>query len=441
MGKRIEVTQKPLEKENPQYIVPKYKNRMKTVFNRAKPKEGSRLHKRHLQRGTKRFKRSKDIAQSKQGLSKEENIDNYLKALSKRPDILPNIYCSRAWLLAHDVIPAKDSLGYRSFVHGWDRTALFLPGYKYIDDNNVLFKVREAQANFPLSLGAAEGIRFDVQYMFIRDVSVYMIPKALKVRNTMKNIPYTTYAIPYTDHSKDDLLRTFLTTYKERTKHNHRSMTEDVDGFEKMLFEPFGQHRYVIQRTDNNRLLAVLIWEDTGEIINMLYTVGFAERPEEYNYSRDDWKRFRYEKCLRYPEVILRYEFMKRFPTGTLFNGGGCGSSRSIKFMQEISQPAHIFEIRTMRDVVCPAWKAYNTPILKKGMLPGEFFLPVHHKKFWIDCANKVLFNGVKRKPISEIHDPHIRNMVRRRIRRRAWKFLTLKAKAESFLKKDKNDT
>jgi hypothetical protein len=299
-----------------------------------------------------------------------------------------------------------------------------------MDDDKVFFKAKEAYATFPLSLGKEEGIRYDVQYMYTRDVAVYMIPKILKVRNTMKTIPYKTYAIPYTDHSKDEVLKTFLNTYKERC--TTRCMTEDLEGFEKMLFQPFGQHRYVIQRTDNDRICAVLLWEDTGEVINMLYTVGIAERPYEYGYTDKEWRVFRRKACLRYPETILRYEFMKSFPRGTVFNGGGCGSSEHIKFMQVISQPSHIFDIRTNYSIICKKDKV--------GLLPGEFFLPVKKASFWIDCANKVLFAGCQKK-FNAISSKELREKQINHFKRRVCKFLVYKKFAEKFLKKSKNNT
>lgn len=433
--KQIEVVRKPIESRKPSYVVKK-KRRIKkgNILDNAKPRKGSRLARYNVRRRDDSHIYSNTHFPYKGAMSKIEFIDKYLEALHKRPDILPNIYCSRSWLLAHDVVPARNDMGYLSFFYGFDRSSFFIPAYRYEGDK-VFFKAREAQVNYPLSLGMNEGIRYDVQYMYTRDVSVYMIPKALKIRNTMKNIPYRTYSIPYSDHSKDELLQTFLDTYKLRIQRkSHRVMTDDLEGFENMLFNCYGQHRYVIQRTDNDRIVAVLLWEDTGDIINMLYTVGFTEHATEYGMKEEDWKLFRETKCLRFPETILRYHFMKSFPKGTIFNGGGCSWYKSLRFMQVISQPSHIFEIRTFRDVdVSPCGTGGG---IKVGLLPGEFFLPVKKKEFWIDCSNKVLFYNCRRRKLSEITDPKDREKEIKYRKRTAWRFLTLKRNAEKFLKK-----
>lgn len=436
--KQIEVVRKPIEERNPSYVVKKKKRIKKgNILDNAKPRKGTRLARYNKVSRDTEHMHSNTHHLYKGAMSKVEFIDKYLEALHKRPDIMPNIYCSRAWLLAHDVFPARNDMGYLSFFYGFDWSSFFLPAYRYEGDK-VFFKAKEAQVNFPLSLGMNEGIRYDVQYMYTRDVSVYMIPKALKVRNTMKNIPYRTFAIPYSDHSKDELLRIFLDTYKSRNCRNTRVMTDDLEGFERMLFNCYGQHRYVIQRTDNDRIVAVLLWEDTGDIINMLYTVGFSEHPAEYGMKQEDWKLFRETKCLRYPEVILRYHFMKSFPKGTMFNGGGCSWYDSMRFMQVISQPSHIFEIRTFRDVdVSPNGVGGGVKI---GKLPGEFYLPVKKKEFWIDCANRVLFRNCRRRKLSEMTE-HERKLEIRHRKKNAWRFLTLRRNAEKFLKKSENNT
>lgn len=383
----------------------KYKKK-KDFLSNSKPLEGTSLYKyyKHLDdiRGTPREQilkcsnsNSSLIKIYKGSMTYEEFVDAYLNAIHKRTDIIPNIYCSRAWLLAHKdtVVPCRSMNGYLSFCKD-TATHFFLPAYKYVD-GDVLVKTDNCLVTVPQALRRQEGIRYDVQYMFIRDVSLYMIPKALKIRNTMKKIPYKTYPIQYTDHSKDEKLNSFLAMYKQRNIHGNRVMTDDYDGFVNMLFNDYGQHRYVIERTDTHRILAVIIWEDIGDVIHMLYTVGCMEPPEDYGYDSEmQWKTFRREKALRYPETILRYEFFKRFPIGTIFNGGGCSSYEAIRWMQEISQPSHVHELRTYADVQCPfIFKGTRKPV---GKLPGEYFLPGKRSiRFKIDEQNRVLFQGI----------------------------------------------
>lgn len=373
------------------------------ILTGAKPKEGTPLYSflkkaRKISAFNAKELSACNIDPYKGDMSYEEFVDAYLQALHRRADLIPNIYCSRAWLLAHKAVltPSVNSLGYMSFTKNDNPNIFFIPAYKYMD-NDILFKTDSCLVTFPLALSGSDGLRYDVQYMYTRDVSVYMIPKALKVRNTMRNIPYITYPVLYSDHSKDDKIKLFFESYKHRAKYKHRIMTDDFSGFENMLFNYYGQHRYFIERTDMHKILGVIIWEDIGDVIHMLYSVGCMESAKEYGEFSSN-KEFYATKALRYPETILRYEFMKRFPIGTIFNGGGCSCYDSIRWMQEISQPSHIYELRTYADVRCTVRKGMKQ--IPVGLLPWEYIMAGrHNKRFRVDEMNRVLFQkGLKKR-------------------------------------------
>lgn len=443
MNDMIEVPERSIDESKNRYAKFKKYKPKKTLLSGAKPKEGSALA------GVlRRYANSRaalgvehgsncSIRPYKGSMSRAEFVDAYVKAVSKRPDIIPNIYCSRSYLLAHkELIPAVDRFGYMSFCV-YTMSYFYLPAYKWVDEDKVFFKPKESYYTFPMAVSPAKGLRLDVQYMFTRDVSVYMIPKALKIRNTMNTIPYKTYPIPYSSVEYDDKLNHFLYSYENTVQ--SRIMTEDLEGFKKMLFTDYGQHRYVIERTDTGNIMAVLIWEDSGDMVNMLYTVGYVENPKDFGYNTDDWKKFRAEKCLRYPETILRYEFMKRFPKGTIFNGGGCGTSRAIRWMQQISQPSHIFEIRTYRNIRCKKSQGdYRKPV---GLLPFEYHMPTRSKTWWVDCVNRVLFNKNTKKRVKMFLSAEQLAEERKYRKRQTAKFLKLKELGEKNMKKFENSS
>jgi hypothetical protein len=393
------VRHRSIEKKKPRKR--KYKKKV-DFLSRAKPAEWTSLHKYYKRLEDAKGKHVPDVFDNyatgikkyRGRMSHEKFIDAYLRAVRKRTDIVPNIYCSKAWLLAHKdtVIPARSDNWYMSFCRTTN-THFFLPSYKYVE-SDILLKTDNCLVTVPQALSKDEGVRFDVQYMFLREVSIYMIPKALKVRNTMCKVPYKVYPLLYTDHSCDDKLKEFVNRYTNVHKLGVRVMTDDYDGFINMLYNNYGQHRFVIERTDSNRICAVLIWEDVNDIIHMLYTVGCMEPGEDYGYTADQWKEYRAEKALRYPETILRYEFMKRFPRGTLFNGGGCSSYYSMRWMQEITQPYRIYELRTYADVRCPV--IHNEIRKPVGKLPGEYYMTGKRSiKFKVDEVNRVLFQNI----------------------------------------------
>lgn len=440
MNNHIEIPEKDISKSRNQYVKKRPVRKKRDFFTGAKPKKGNAFY-NYLQREQEKeefVKRTFRVCNDNVPCleNKVHFVDEYLYALSKRCDIIPTVHCCRSYLLAHDeIFPAVNKkTGYKSFCNETG-TYFHLPSYKWMGEGNVFWRSKDSYYTFPLSLPPTAGLRLDVQYMFLRDVSVYMIPKALKIRNTMNTIPYTAYPIPYKDTSKDDKLYEFLSNYKNIVKKRH--MTEDITGFQKMLFTNFGQHRFVLERTDTNRIVAVLIWDDTGEIIHMLYTVGFIEPKEWYGFS--DWRKYAVEKCLRYPETILRYEFMKRFPKGTLFNGGGCGCSLQMKWMNQISQPCHIYELRTSRNVLCKKVGAnYVKPC---GELPFEYCMPTSSKKWWVDNINRVLFDKTFKKKLSQLSDPEqIKRELKHR-KRSAYRFLKMKELGEKCMKNLLNET
>lgn len=444
MSDLIEIPERPIEDGKNRFVKKLPYRERKTILSGAKPREGSALagvfrrqRKKRESYGTTHASSDFIIKPYKGSMSRSEFVEAYVKALSKRPDIIPNIFCSRSYLLAHkELIPAIDKFGYMSFCT-YTFNHFYLPAYKWMDNEKVFFKPKESYYTFPMALAPAKGLRLDVQYMFTRDVSVYMIPKALKIRNTMRNVPYNTYTIPYDSTEYDDKLNHFVQEYLKRVR--QRVMTEDFDGFVNMLFNDYGQHRYVIEKADTGNIMAVLIWEDTGDMIDMLYTVGYVEDAKDYGYEQEDWKKFREEKCLRYPETILRYEFMKRFPKGTIFNGGGCGTSHAMRWMQQISQPSHIFELRTCRNIRCD--KRKGELIKPVGRLPFEYYMPTKSKTWWVDCVNRVLFDKSQKKRIKLYLTEEQLEQDRKHRRRQAARFLRLKELGEKNLKKLQNSS
>lgn len=438
----IEIVERKIDDAKNYYIKKRSRKKKRDFLTGAKPKKGNPLY--NFEESMRKFQAKYKVKHVDYkspiipctNISREEFVDRYLHALHKRMDIFSNVYCCKSYLLAHEeLVPAFDKeTGYASFIKDTNKY-FYLPAYKWMNEDKVFWKPKESYVTFPLAISPYSGVRLDVQYMFLRDVSVYMIPKALKIRNTMNNVPYTTYSIPYSDHSKDDKLTTFMSNYRRIVK--VRPMTEDLDGFEKMLFNDYGQNRYVVERTDTNRIMAVLIWEDTGDVVHMLYTVGYIEPKEWYGYT--DWKKFRAEKCFRYPETILRYEFMKRFPKGTMFNGGGCGFSPAMKWMNQISQPCHIYELRTYRNVVCK--KVGGVYVKPCGELPFEYYMSTHSPTWWVDCKNRVLFDRSYKKKLTEMTDPkQIEKEIKYR-KRQAARFLSLKRLGEKYLKNSQNSS
>lgn len=333
-------------------------------------------------------------------------VDDYIKALQERYDLIPNIYQTRSYLLAHtELIPAEDVLGYRSFCKN-SFSMFFIPAYKWFDDK-VFFRIRESYFTSPLSIAPGKGLRLDVQYIYTRDVTLYAVSRIASYKDLYTTQPYKVYALPYTDKSKDELLYKFLDKYEPFK--SKRACTDDLQGFKNMLFNHYGQCRYILETDDG--IQAVIIWEDTGDMVHMLYTVGVVYK--KYHDERN-------EPYIKYPEVLIRCEFMKCFPKGTLFNGGGCGFSKYMRTMQERSQPSHIFELRTFRAVVCP-----NKNKFPVGRLPYEpSYFSKGRCRGGMNRKNKVLFNPMDKNRIIAFQNKGVYDRELRFKQKRMLKFM-----------------
>lgn len=290
---------------------------------------------------------SEDLKLYKGSLTREQFIDQYLYYMNKCEKLIPIVYMSKSYLMAHEeFLPAVSSLGYMGFCINPVSCFIF-PAYKVQKNGKVLYNLRNAYYPAPLAIRPMEGRRLDVVHIFERDNTLRIFKDSRNIYNAKKSANLVAYSLPYDDHSKDDILNLFYEEYTTKTA-NRRPVTTDVYGFHKMLFNDFGQNRYVLEDKDTNRIKGVIIWEDTGFMINMIDTV--AVWGGWVRVKDDVTQKFAFTQVDLY--LVIRVMFMEQFASGTLFNGGGALWLRHLSTRQLVCAPYRTYEVRTLYNKV-----------------------------------------------------------------------------------------
>lgn len=323
-------------------------------------------------------------------MDKSKFIDEYLEAVEKT-SVIPNIYCSKPYLLANEnIIPYSDNSGLKGFIEKRPRDkgiSFFLP--PYIEKNEVpYFSNLNARVLFT-STNDEKYFRYDVQYVYERDNSLYIIERDHDIKKYFKK-GYKCFSLPYSNHQYDEQLKfyhNYITTrYQERLK------IPDVELFEKMLWKDYGQHRFVLMYKDV--IIGAVIWSDNRYFINIHFGIGFNYC--DFN-DTDDIRK----KEIAFTEVLIRYEFMKRFPSGVYFNDGGTGISKRAKLTKDNCHPVRIMEVQS---TICRP---------DTELLTGKLITEAYFKKKRTTPYNFKLFDPTFDIPLNKLKNEKLRKYMR----------------------------
>lgn len=323
-------------------------------------------------------------------MDKSKFIDEYLEAVEKA-SVIPNIYCSKPYLLANEnIIPYSDNSGLKGFIEKNSKIkgiSFFLP--PYMEENGVpYFSNLNAKVLFP-STNDEKYFRYDVQYIYERDNSLYIIERDHDVKKYFKK-GYKCFSLPYNNHQYDEQLKfyhNYITTrYRDRLK------IPDVELFEKMLWKDYGQHRFVLIYKDV--IIGVIIWSDNRYFINIHFGLGFNYC--DFN-DTDDIRK----KEIAFTEILIRYEFLKRFPSGVYFNDGGTGISKRAKLTKDNCHPVRIMEVQSTR----------RRPDME--LLTGKLITEAYFKKKRTTPYNFKLFDPNFSIPLNKLKNKELRKYMK----------------------------
>lgn len=296
--------------------------------------------------------------------SKDRIAKEYMKAIEENNKIIPNVYCSYEWLRKNpQIFPVEDIFGYRGFIDNTSKK-FFIPPYKKIDDE-YFFRKEDAVYTFPNSIDKNVGLRRDVMYVYSRERTLATLNRNERLKEDKNKTLYSCFPLPYTEENKAYWNEKLLDYFWRMTvkKHFIIALSLHPNYFKRALLQDIGLKRFVC--VENDVVLGVILWSDNGVFINIHY--GIAHSSQHNKESR--------KNELKNPFIIMRWRFMERFPSGTLFNDGGCLFSNFTRKNKEMCNPINIYELRTHYNI--DSYQYMENEELKKlnsvGRIKSEF--------------------------------------------------------------------